>query len=202
MRQLRSVTVTPDNLRVAENATLILPLHQELDVARESAHDLVPDQAVPDHAAAAAGEQGVFGKAQRRHRAAAEALLGHEMQTFVAALARRVPGDVLAEQADRIDGRARVLARHRGHQFLLAVARHAGDADDLARFDLEIEAGDLTVHDGRLWHRVQQSPFEGERSRRRVMYIPIITGAYQPKTVDSPTPFYHKLGQLKQKLSA
>jgi phytanoyl-CoA hydroxylase len=60
-----------------------------------------------------------------------------------------------------------------------------------------IEAGDLTVHDGRLWHRVQQSPFEGEISRRRVMYIPIITGAYQPKTVDSPTPFYHKLARIK-----
>ena len=32
----QGVTVTPDNLRIAENATLILPLHQELDViARE-----------------------------------------------------------------------------------------------------------------------------------------------------------------------
>ena len=27
----RASTVTPDNLRIAENATLILPLHQELD---------------------------------------------------------------------------------------------------------------------------------------------------------------------------
>jgi phytanoyl-CoA hydroxylase len=60
-----------------------------------------------------------------------------------------------------------------------------------------IKAGDLTVHDGRLWHRVAQSPFLGEQSRRRVMYIPIITGNYQPKTVDSPTPFYHKLAQLR-----
>jgi adenylosuccinate synthase len=33
----QGVTVTRDNLRVAENATLILPLHQELDVAREKA---------------------------------------------------------------------------------------------------------------------------------------------------------------------
>src|SRR5262249_41216092 len=31
----QGVTVTPENLRIAENATLILPLHQELDVARE-----------------------------------------------------------------------------------------------------------------------------------------------------------------------
>ena len=33
----QGVTVTRDNLRIAENATLILPLHQELDVAREKA---------------------------------------------------------------------------------------------------------------------------------------------------------------------
>jgi adenylosuccinate synthase len=33
----QGVTVTPASLRIAENATLILPLHQQLDVARESA---------------------------------------------------------------------------------------------------------------------------------------------------------------------
>jgi adenylosuccinate synthase len=33
----QGVAVTRENLRVAENATLILPLHQELDVAREKA---------------------------------------------------------------------------------------------------------------------------------------------------------------------
>ncbi|MEI9945562.1 MAG: phytanoyl-CoA dioxygenase family protein [Chitinophagaceae bacterium] len=62
---------------------------------------------------------------------------------------------------------------------------------------LEIEAGDLTIHDGRIWHRVQQSPYVGELSRRRVMYIPIITGAYKPKHANSSTPFYHRLAQLK-----
>src|SRR5215831_4807132 len=31
------VTISRDNLRIAENATLILPLHRELDVAREAA---------------------------------------------------------------------------------------------------------------------------------------------------------------------
>lgn len=60
-----------------------------------------------------------------------------------------------------------------------------------------IEAGDLTVHDGRLWHRVQRSPLFGEESRRRVMYIPIVTGAYKPKHANSPTPFYHKLALPK-----
>jgi adenylosuccinate synthase len=33
----QGVTVTPQSLRIAENVTLILPLHQEIDVAREKA---------------------------------------------------------------------------------------------------------------------------------------------------------------------
>jgi phytanoyl-CoA hydroxylase len=61
---------------------------------------------------------------------------------------------------------------------------------------LDIEAGDLTVHDGRLWHRVQRSPFIGNKSRRRVMYIPFVTGEYKPKHKDSKTPIYHKLAQI------
>src|SRR5215831_14833025 len=36
----QGIDVTPENLRVAENATLILPLHQELDAMRESASAL------------------------------------------------------------------------------------------------------------------------------------------------------------------
>jgi len=55
---------------------------------------------------------------------------------------------------------------------------------------IETEPGDLTVHDGRMWHRVAQSPLTGEASRRRVMYVPIIAGKYQPKSEASPTPFY------------
>jgi adenylosuccinate synthase len=34
----QGVTVTPDNLRIAENATLILPLHRDLDTLRESSN--------------------------------------------------------------------------------------------------------------------------------------------------------------------
>jgi adenylosuccinate synthase len=34
----QGVTITPDNLRVAENVTLILPLHRELDAIRENAN--------------------------------------------------------------------------------------------------------------------------------------------------------------------
>jgi len=63
---------------------------------------------------------------------------------------------------------------------------------DRREFGFNMHAGDLSVHDGRLWHRVQQSPHFGEKSRRRVMYIPIITGKYNPKHAQSRTPFYHK----------
>jgi len=58
------------------------------------------------------------------------------------------------------------------------------------------QAGDLTIHDGRLWHRVAQSSVTGEASRRRVIYIPIIAGKYQPKHEDSPTAFYQRFASL------
>lgn len=63
---------------------------------------------------------------------------------------------------------------------------------------LDINAGDLTVHDGRLWHRVQQSPYYGEKSRRRVMYVPVVTGKYMPKDKNSKTPFYHRFASTVQ----
>src|SRR6478672_689391 len=69
---------------------------------------------------------------------------------------------------------------------------------DPREIGLDINAGDLTVHDGRIWHRVQQSPFYGEKSRRRVMYIPVVTGKYMPKDSRSKTPFYHKLASTVQ----
>lgn len=62
----------------------------------------------------------------------------------------------------------------------------------------DINAGDLTVHDGRLWHRVQKSPYYGEKSRRRVMYVPVVTGKYIRKHKDSKTPFYHRFASTVQ----
>ncbi|NVO32609.1 phytanoyl-CoA dioxygenase family protein [Hymenobacter lapidiphilus] len=61
------------------------------------------------------------------------------------------------------------------------------DPDEIV---IETEPGDLTVHDGRMWHRVARSPLVGEASRRRVMYVPILAGKYEPKHDNSPTPFY------------
>src|SRR5258708_28863875 len=38
MLKVQGVEVTPDSLRIAENVTLILPLHRELDALRESSN--------------------------------------------------------------------------------------------------------------------------------------------------------------------
>jgi ectoine hydroxylase-related dioxygenase (phytanoyl-CoA dioxygenase family) len=67
---------------------------------------------------------------------------------------------------------------------------------DVREVAFDIKAGDLTVHDGRCWHRVERSVLTGDASRRRVMYIPIIAGKYTPKTEKSPTPFYHRFQHL------
>jgi len=70
---------------------------------------------------------------------------------------------------------------------------HVEDEREVA---FEIKAGDLTIHDGRCWHRVERSKLTGDASRRRVMYIPIIAGSYSPKSEKSPTPFYHRFSHL------
>ncbi|MDX2196048.1 MAG: phytanoyl-CoA dioxygenase family protein [Cytophagales bacterium] len=61
---------------------------------------------------------------------------------------------------------------------------------------LSVSAGDLTVHDGRLWHRVAQSVLVGENSRRRVMYVPFITGKFKPKNEKSRTKLYQRFMHL------
>jgi phytanoyl-CoA hydroxylase len=67
------------------------------------------------------------------------------------------------------------------------------DNDELA---IMPRAGDLTIHDGRLWHRVAQSAVVGEESRRRVIYLPIIAGKYEPKHEHSPTALYQRFASL------
>ncbi|MET4140302.1 phytanoyl-CoA dioxygenase family protein [Pedobacter sp. UYP1] len=67
---------------------------------------------------------------------------------------------------------------------------------DLKEVAIVPEAGDLTIHDGRLWHRVAQSAVTGEQSRRRVIYLPIIAGKYEPKHENSPTAFYQRFAKL------
>jgi len=69
---------------------------------------------------------------------------------------------------------------------------------DPEEFAVETRPGDLTVHDGRLWHRVARSSRTGAASLRRSMYVPYLTGPYEPKSERSPTPAYHHLGRLQR----
>ena len=66
---------------------------------------------------------------------------------------------------------------------------------------VETEPGDLTVHDGRLWHRVEKSKRTGQASLRRSMYVPYLTDAYQPKDETSKTPLYHYAGAFLRQMN-
>jgi len=103
------------------------------------------------------------------------------------------------DDCPQTNGGLRVLpGTHKQHP-LLTLFRKRQFVDhrpDPREVGFDIEAGDLTIHNGSLWHRVEQSPYLGAQSRRRVMYIPLITGEYQPKHAGSKTPFYHRLGKL------
>lgn len=67
---------------------------------------------------------------------------------------------------------------------------HRDDPDEVL---LLADAGDLTIHDGRLWHRVRAGTLQGDLSTRRTMYVPYVNGPYRPKSEQSRTPLYHRL---------
>jgi ectoine hydroxylase-related dioxygenase (phytanoyl-CoA dioxygenase family) len=69
---------------------------------------------------------------------------------------------------------------------------------DPAEVMVETWPGDLTVHDGRTWHRVQGSNKDGWQSLRRSMYVPYQMGEAIRRTDDSPTPIYHRLGEIQR----
>lgn len=67
---------------------------------------------------------------------------------------------------------------------------------DENEFAVETEAGDLTIHDGRLWHRTALAQGYGYASERCVMYLPLMTGPVIKKHEGSKTPFYFHLKKL------
>lgn len=67
---------------------------------------------------------------------------------------------------------------------------------DPGEYAIEAEAGDLTIHDGRIWHRVARATATGEASQRRVMYLPLMNGPVKEKNENSPTPLYFKFRGL------
>jgi phytanoyl-CoA hydroxylase len=100
---------------------------------------------------------------------------------------------------DRIrpeDGGLRVLPGthvQSGRSTLFHKVHFVTNDDDPREVMVETWPGDLTVHDGRMWHRVKSSPFTGERSLRRSMYVPYVVDAYQPKGADAKTNAYMRL---------
>jgi hypothetical protein len=67
------------------------------------------------------------------------------------------------------------------------------DEDELA---VTAEAGDLTIHDGRIWHRTALSTLTGDASERCVSYLPLMDGPLKRKTEQSKMPFYFRLKGL------
>jgi hypothetical protein len=67
---------------------------------------------------------------------------------------------------------------------------------DINELAIETEAGDLTIHDGRLWHRTALSPNYGDASERCVMYLPLMDGPVVKKSASSKTPVYFHFKKL------
>lgn len=61
---------------------------------------------------------------------------------------------------------------------------------DKKEYCVEAKAGDLTIHDARIWHRVAECSEYGEASRRRVLYFPFVRGEIKEKTENSKPPIY------------
>lgn len=119
----------------------------------------------------------------------------------------RVPGPQLnvGMHFDHItadDGGLRLVPGSHNQSFLSMMFKkpyfisHREDPNGIA---VETRPGDLTVHDGRTWHRVERSPHVGRRSLRRTMYVPYLMDDPKPKTEESSTPFYHNLSQYLER---
>ncbi|MEZ4320857.1 MAG: phytanoyl-CoA dioxygenase family protein [Myxococcota bacterium] len=113
----------------------------------------------------------------------------------------KMPGPMLnvGLHFDRIkpeDGGLRLLpGTHTQGRFdtLFRKVHFVTNDDDADEIMVETWPGDLTVHDGRMWHRVKSSPFTGPRSLRRSMYVPYVVDAYAPKDAGSKTNAYMRV---------
>ncbi len=123
---------------------------------------------------------------------------------------RKMPGPMLnvGLHFDRIredDGGLRVLPGTHTQSVWRSLTRKIqflSKAPDPNEVMVETWPGDLTVHDGRMWHRVQASSHSGWRSMRRSMYVPYVCDTYRPKDPNSPTPAYMRLFDAVMRLKA
>ena len=68
----------------------------------------------------------------------------------------------------------------------LHIIGHKPDPKELV---VEVAVGDLTIHDGRLWHRAT-GPTQVLGHTRKTIYFPILCGPYAPKNENSKPPLY------------
>ncbi len=112
----------------------------------------------------------------------------------------QLPGPMLNvglhfERITEEDGGLRIIpgSHNQGwRDFLFRKMYFVDNQPDPAEVMVETWPGDLSVHDGRAWHRVAPSQHTGARSRRQSMYVPYLTGPYQPKSEQSGTASYLK----------
>lgn len=116
----------------------------------------------------------------------------------------RTPGPMLNfgmhfDEIRKEDGGLRLIPGSHDQGFISMLTRKPSfisnrpDKNELA---IETRPGDLTLHDGRMWHRVERSPYVGRRSLRRTMYVPYLVDTRKVKDDNSATPFYHHLGTI------
>jgi hypothetical protein len=70
------------------------------------------------------------------------------------------------------------------------------DQPDPGELAITAEAGDLTFHDGRMWHRTALATLTGDASERCVSYLPLMNGPIKRKHEKSSTPLYFHLKSL------
>jgi phytanoyl-CoA hydroxylase len=116
----------------------------------------------------------------------------------------RMPGPMLNvglhfDEIKEADGGLRLIPGSHNQGFLSMCFKKAyfiSHKADPKEITVETKPGDLTIHDGRLWHRVARSNKFGWDSLRRTMFVPYLTGPYEPKDENSKMPFYHRLDKL------
>jgi len=86
--------------------------------------------------------------------------------------------------------------KQNGFQTMFKKLQVLNTKEDPNEVSMEAEAGDLCVHDGRLWHRVAMSPHVGKKSHRRVMYVSMLSGPADERNEKSKTPFYLRFLRL------
>ena len=117
-----------------------------VEAPRPARARVVGDRAAPrstprrERRAAVAVEHEVVGDRERRDQTVLAAVLGHVADAQLVDLARRQPADVGAVDRDAAAD-ARAHPGDRLDQLALAVALHAGDAEDLAGAHGEVDAG-------------------------------------------------------------